>query len=59
MVESTLILKKGIPPDTFYVSVKTDLFKDGHVYTWSLRQVYDVSGKSRRSFHSFKVVKKP
>jgi len=58
MVESNLILKKRIPHNTYQVSLNADLFEDGRIYTWSLRQVYNDSRKGIRSYQSFKVVKK-
>jgi len=58
MYQSAMIFKKRIPHNEFSVSIKSDIFKDGQVYTWSLRQVYIVSFKSRRSYASFKITKK-
>ena len=58
MVESTRILKMRIPPRQWSIVLKTDIFEDGQVYTWSLRQVYTGSAKSWRSFESFKVIKR-
>jgi len=37
--------------------IKSDLFKDGQVYTWSLIRIATTGYKSDRSFNSFKVVK--
>lgn len=58
MVESSLILKKKVLPDEFSVFIKASVFKKGAVYTWSLRQVYTGSVKSRKSYSSFHVIKK-
>ena len=58
MLQSTLVLKMRIPPRQWSVSLKADIFKDGEVYTWSLRQFYTGSVRSRRSFESFKVINK-
>ena len=56
MLESSLVTKKFVPADTFSVRLKQDLFKDGETYTWSVRQIYYGSQKSRRSIQSFKVI---
>ncbi len=53
----SLIFKKQVPPDEYQIKVPSEIFKDGQVYTWALRQVYD-QGKSPRSYYSFKVFKK-
>ncbi|MDD5495672.1 MAG: hypothetical protein PHP46_01065 [Candidatus Omnitrophica bacterium] len=58
MLEAGLVFKKRVDPDTAVISLDAGLFKDGQAYTWSLRQVYDTQGKSRRSFYTFQVVKK-
>ena len=57
MVESTLIFKTKVPGARHMLDVNSDLFENSHVYTWSLRQVYRGTGKSRRSFQSFRVIK--
>lgn len=57
-VETTLILKEKIPPRKYQISLKTDIFEDGQVYTWSLKQVYTGSRKSKKSYQSFKVIKR-
>jgi hypothetical protein len=57
MLESTLIFKDRVPAGEHELQVKTDLFKNGEVYTWSLRQVYRGSSKSQRSVWSFRVFK--
>lgn len=58
MLERSLIIKKKVDPNTYQISIGSDNFNDGEVYTWSLRQVYDGMQKSRRSASSFKVIKK-
>jgi hypothetical protein len=57
MLESTLLLKKKVPPREHTVSIEADRFRTGRVYTWSLRQVYRAMGKSDRSFSSFRVIR--
>jgi hypothetical protein len=57
MLEATLIFKERVSAGKHQLAVKTDLFKNGEVYTWSLRQVYRDSSKSRRSIRSFRVLK--
>lgn len=52
-----LLLKKRVSPNQHQFSVESGLFKDGEIYTWSLRQKYR-SGKSRRSTETFKIIKK-
>lgn len=56
MLESSLVLKKFVSPDMFSLKLKNDLFKDGQVYTWSLRQIYYDSQKSRKASQSFKII---
>lgn len=55
LIESALVCKEKVPADTWKYAVKTDLFQDREVYTWSLRQVYTGSKKSARSTSSFRV----
>lgn len=58
MFKDALIFREKIPFNTYYIKVKTDLFLDGEVYTWAVRQVrYDLR-KSDWSFNSFKAIKK-
>ena len=57
MLESTLIYKEEIPGPTHEHEVSADLFEDGRIYTWSLRQKYRSAGKSRRSVQLFKVTR--
>ncbi|MCX5715726.1 MAG: hypothetical protein NTV07_02480 [Candidatus Omnitrophica bacterium] len=56
-LESALINKQQVPSDIYIVRLRADMFDDGQVYTWSLKQVYDNGNKSQRSFQSFKVKK--
>lgn len=57
MVESGLILKQEVDPETYSFSVPVDKFENGETYTWSLRQVYSPSNKSDRSNQTFQVIK--
>lgn len=57
MLESTLVYKEKVAGNRCYLEVKTDLFENGEVYTWSVRLVCNPTGKSDRSFCSFRVVK--
>ena len=52
----SLIYKKEVSPFKSSWSVESNMFNDGGVYTWTLRQVY-LSGKSDRSIVSFKIHK--
>ena len=57
--EDDIILKKRVPPNVYSFTASADIFKDGEVYTWSLRQVYNTMAfKSDASYDSFTVVKK-
>lgn len=58
MYAANLIHKEDLPPDADSVKVKSYLFTDGQVYTWSLIRVSFAGYKSDRSFNSFKVIKK-
>jgi len=57
MVQSNLIFKKRLDGDVSQYHMESGMFKEGRVYTWSLRQGYSGIGKSRRSVQSFRVVK--
>lgn len=39
MIESTLILKRSVPPGKHRIYLDSGLFESGQIYTWSLRQV--------------------
>lgn len=58
MLESSLVFKKKVSPREFSITIPSETFKDGQSYTWSLRQVYTGSEKSRKSTQSFKIIKK-
>jgi hypothetical protein len=51
------IYKEQVGPDAYHVVLKADMFEDGQVYTWTLRQLY-FDNKSDAAYNSFKVVKK-
>ena len=57
MVQSSLIFKKRLPGNVRQYHMEGKFFKDGQVYTWSLRQGYSAIGKSNRSIQSFRVIK--
>ncbi len=57
MLESTLVFKTHTQTNDSSLELKSDMFQNGEVYTWSLRQVYTGSNKSQRSYSSFKVKK--
>lgn len=57
MFEQTLIMKEQLPPHANNIIVNSNVFEDGQVYTWSLRNVYGAE-KSDRVHVSFKVIKK-
>lgn len=57
MVASNLIFKEKIYGNRDSATVSSDLFENGRIYTWSLRQGYKGTGKSVRSFQSFKAIK--
>jgi hypothetical protein len=58
MLESTLIFKIQTAPDADRICVRSDLFANGGIYTWSIRQRYIGLAKSRRSYASFGVIKR-
>jgi len=58
MYADNLILKENLPADVDSFKVKTDLFEDGKVYTWSLIRTSLSGYKSDKSFNSFKIIKK-
>ena len=57
MYVANLIYKEDLSAEVSSLKVKSDLFEDGQVYTWSLIQVSYSGYKSDRSFNSFKVIK--
>jgi hypothetical protein len=58
MLASDLIYKEALPARASSVKVKSEVFQDNHVYTWSLMRVAVNEQKSDKSFQSFKVIKK-
>ncbi len=56
MLSSTLIHKEKV--NGYSMNVGSELFQNGEVYTWAVRQTYDSGDKSRRNFASFKIIKK-
>ncbi len=51
------IYKEQVGPDDYHVVLKAEMFEDGQVYTWTLRQLY-FDNKSDAAYNSFRVVKK-
>ncbi|MDD5138395.1 MAG: hypothetical protein PHG72_06205, partial [Candidatus Omnitrophica bacterium] len=51
------IYQEQVGPNVYHVVLKADMFEDGEVYTWTLRQLY-FDNKSDAAYNSFKVVKK-
>ena len=58
MYAANLIHKEDLPPGSSSVKIKSELFEDGQIYTWSLIRVSYTGYKSDRSFNSFKLIKK-
>jgi hypothetical protein len=58
MYESNLILKEEVTSSRISTRVKSDVFENGQVYTWSLVRVVFTGNKTDKSFSSFKVIKK-
>lgn len=54
--EQNLIFKAELEWDTSEIFIEKDKFKNGSVYTWSLRQRGYSGNWGSRSFHSFKVI---
>jgi len=50
------IYKEQVGPNVYHAVLKADMFEDGEVYTWTLRQLY-FDNKSDAAYNSFKVVK--
>ncbi len=57
MYEKNLIFKEEVAPNISSKKIDSKKFENGQTYTWSLRQMYDDSSKSQKSYHSFKVIK--
>lgn len=58
MLESTRIFKQRVGPRESGIFLKSGMFEDGAIYTWSLRQVYTGSVKSMKVFQSFRIIKR-
>ena len=58
MVESTRIARILADPAADRVELDADLFQDGQVYTWSVRQRYYGMARSYRTYASFQVIKR-
>jgi len=58
MYAANLIYKEKMPSKASSIKIKSELFENNRVYTWSLMQVDFDGRKSERSFNSFKVFKK-
>ena len=52
-----LIFKQRLEPNTYSLVLKTEMFEDGEVYTWTLAQSY-WGQKSDFAYSSFQVIKK-
>ena len=52
------ILKKQVSPNKHQIAIESGVFKEGAIYTWSIRQKYRSGGKSQRSTNSFRVIGK-
>lgn len=57
MIQSTLIYKKEICPRDSAVKIDSGVFKNGRIYSWSLRFVFDEGRKSRKVSASFSVIR--
>lgn len=53
-----LIYKDKAAPDSIELLLDPGMFKDGQVYTWTIRQVYRSRGKSSRTYNTFEVINK-
>jgi len=58
MYASDLIYKENVPARESSVKIKSEVFQDGQVYTWSLMRVAVNEQKSDKSFNSFTIIKK-
>lgn len=58
MYADNLIVKENPDWGVDTMQVKADMFEDGGVYTWSLKEVSNGDTKGDRSFQTFKVTKK-
>ena len=58
-VQANEIYRQRVPRNIYAVVLKTDMFQNGEVYTWTLRQASNDKFKSDAAYSSFKVIKKP
>ena len=52
-----IIFKQKIAANVSSIALKTDIFEDGQVYTWAVRQAY-YDQKSDWAYSAFVVIKK-
>ncbi len=55
-VAKNIIVKKKIAADVYSLTLSTDIFEDGQVYTWALRQAF-FTQKSDWAYSAFVVIK--
>lgn len=55
-VEEALFFKERLTPNTYQYNIKADKFRDGAVYTWTMRQVYTDGRKSPLAHNSFNII---
>ncbi len=58
MYGDSIIVKENPDWSVDSIKVKADMFQDGEVYTWSLKEVSNDDTKGDRSFQTFRVTKK-
>ncbi len=58
MYAPDLIYKQNLASNEYSINIKSELFEDYQVYTWSLIQVAFSGQKSDKSTSSFEVIKK-
>ena len=58
MYASDLIHKENLSVRESSIKIKSEVFQDGQVYTWSLMRVAVNEQKSDKSFSSFMIIKK-
>jgi len=57
-IAANLIFKQHLMSGAYSFNIKSDVFQDDQVYTWSLKTIIVGVGKSDESFISFKIIKK-
>jgi len=57
ILEKNLIFKKRLSPEEYTLEISSDLFKNGQLYTWGIRQYYLRAEKSNERYSFFKVYK--